>query len=152
MHHVNESSLVVDDERNATAPDPTDESPATRWHERGAALVEFAIVLPILLTLVFGIIEYGRAYEVKVQLTGGVREGARALALGKTSGQATQAVKDAAPGINLAGASFTNTACPAGGADGNATVKISYSLPSLTPLIPSGSINLTATGVMRCGL
>ena len=132
--------------------DKTDKRAARSRGERGAALVEFAIILPILLTLVFGIIEFGRGYEAKVQITGGVREGARALALGQSVSAADQAVKDAVPGIDLTGATFTNTSCPAGGADGNATVKISYNLPSLTPLVPSGSINLTATGVMRCGL
>ena len=139
-------------ERSATAPDQTRKRPVSSRHERGAALVEFAIILPLLLALVFGIIEFGRGYNVKVELTGGVREGARALALGKTPAEADQAVKDAANGVDLSGATFTNTSCPAGGADGNATVKVSYNLPSLTPLIPSGSINLTATGVMRCGL
>ena len=143
--------LIVAGEQPATGAVDEAKRPAT-WHERGAALVEFAIILPILLTLVFGIIEFGRAYEVKVQLTGGVREGARALALGKTPAQANQAVIDATPGLNLGSATFSNTSCPAGGADGNATVKITYSLPSLTPLVPSGKINLTATGVMRCGL
>lgn len=123
------------------------------WSERGAALVEFALVLPILLTLVFGIIEYGRAYEVKVQLTGAVREGARALALGKTTTEAKAAVLAAAPGVSLTyGDVAIVSTCPAGGAEGNATVKIAYSLAALTPLVPSGSLALTATGVMRCGL
>ena len=122
------------------------------WRERGAALVEFAIILPILLTLVFGIIEFGRGYDVKVQLTGGVREGAGRWRSARRQRQAKQAVIDAAPGLDLSGATFTNTACPAGGADGNATVKSPTASRSLTPLVPSGSINLTATGVMRCGL
>jgi Flp pilus assembly protein TadG len=51
--------------------------------QRGAAAVEMAIVLPILLLIIFGIIEFGRGYQVKVQLTGSVRDVARALALGQ---------------------------------------------------------------------
>jgi Flp pilus assembly protein TadG len=43
----------------------------------GAALVEFAIVLPLLLTLVFGIIEFGFLYYNKAMLTNASREGAR---------------------------------------------------------------------------
>ena len=120
--------------------------------ERGAALVEFAIILPILLTLVFGIIEFGRGYNVKVEVTGGVREGARALALGKTSAEAKQAVRAATVGVPLTDSHISTTACPAGGARGNATVSRLLRLPSLTPIVPSGSIQLNATGVMRCGL
>ncbi|HUP75245.1 MAG TPA: TadE/TadG family type IV pilus assembly protein [Acidimicrobiales bacterium] len=125
-----------------------------RTRERGAAAVEFAIVLPLLLLLVFGIIEFGRGYEAKVQLTGSVREGARALALGRTAAQAQQAVIDAAPGLNppLTAANISTTPCPAGGADGNATVTVTYDLPSLTPLVPGGSIGINVSGVMRCGL
>ncbi|MFN8028360.1 MAG: TadE family protein [Acidimicrobiia bacterium] len=36
--------------------------------ERGAALVELAIILPLLLTLAFGIVEYGSAWNRKLQM------------------------------------------------------------------------------------
>jgi hypothetical protein len=45
--------------------------------ERGAALVEIAIVLPVLVTLLLGIISGGNAYQQKLSLTNGAREGAR---------------------------------------------------------------------------
>ena len=50
-----------------------------RRHEkrRGAALVEAAVTLPILLLLVMGIVEFGRAMMVVQLLTNGAREGAR---------------------------------------------------------------------------
>jgi Flp pilus assembly protein TadG len=129
------------------------ERPATKA-ERGAAAVELALVLPLLLLILFGIIEFGRGYEVKVQLTGSVREGARSLALGESQAEVEQAVIDAAPGLNpaLTPADISMTPCPPGGADGDATVTVTYDLPSLTPLVPSGVINIDVTGVMRCGL
>jgi len=50
----------------------------SRFHsERGNAMVEFAIVLPLLLILVFGIIDFGRALYTANNLTAAVREGAR---------------------------------------------------------------------------
>ena len=152
MKYRDDGPLTRDDQQTAPAAgDPI--RAVARRRERGAALVEFALVLPILLTLVFGIVEFGRGYNVKVELTGSVREGARALALGKTPAEAKQAVIDAAPGLTpaLSAGNITTTACPAGGAEGNATVSVAYSLPLLTPL-PGGAINLTASGVMRCGL
>jgi hypothetical protein len=50
--------------------------------ERGSALVEFTIVLPILILLVFGVIEFGLAYSNKIALRQGVREAARQGAVG----------------------------------------------------------------------
>ncbi len=43
--------------------------------ESGAAAVEFALVVPILLLLVLGIIEFGRAYNIQNSLSAAAREG-----------------------------------------------------------------------------
>jgi Flp pilus assembly protein TadG len=45
--------------------------------ERGAALVEFALILPLLMSLVLGLVSGGAAYNRKLSMTGGVREGSR---------------------------------------------------------------------------
>lgn len=50
----------------------------TRRKQKGAALVEFAFVLPIFLLLVFGIAEFGVALYDKAVITNAAREGARA--------------------------------------------------------------------------
>lgn len=47
-------------------------------NQDGAAAVEFAIVLPLLVTLVFGIIEFSILFYNKAMLTNASREGARA--------------------------------------------------------------------------
>lgn len=49
-----------------------------RPRERGAAAVEFALVLPILLLFLGGIIDFGRAFFTQVVLTNAAREGVRA--------------------------------------------------------------------------
>lgn len=46
-------------------------------NRRGAVAVEFAIVAPILLAIVFGMIEMGRAFEMRNLLEVAAREGAR---------------------------------------------------------------------------
>ena len=48
-----------------------------RRPERGAAAVEFALVMPILFLLVFGIIDYGMLFFDSIGLRQGAREGAR---------------------------------------------------------------------------
>lgn len=52
-----------------------------RGDERGATLVEFAIALPLLLTLLFGIIEYGLVFAQQVEVRHAAREGARLAAV-----------------------------------------------------------------------
>jgi Flp pilus assembly protein TadG len=49
--------------------------------ERGVATVEFAVVLPLLLMIIFGILEFGRIMMVVHMLNAAAREGARVAAL-----------------------------------------------------------------------
>lgn len=62
---------------------------------RGAAMVETALVLPVFLLLVLGIIEFGRALMVANMVTNAAREGARMAILdGSTNSQVQTAVED----------------------------------------------------------
>lgn len=54
---------------------------AARTDDRGAAAVEFALVLPLLLTLLFGIIEFSWAYSQQLDVRHGAREAARLVAV-----------------------------------------------------------------------
>lgn len=49
----------------------------TKKNQYGVAIIEFALVLPILLVLVMGIIEFGYIFNGYIILTGAAREGAR---------------------------------------------------------------------------
>lgn len=64
--------------------------------ERGAALVEFALVLPILASLVLGMVTGGAAYHRKITMTDAVREGARFGATSNDSAAFGAAVRDRA--------------------------------------------------------
>lgn len=48
---------------------------------RGQGLVEFALVLPIFLLLLFGMVEFGRAWMTKNIITGAAREAVRIYAV-----------------------------------------------------------------------
>ena len=67
-----------------------------RRNECGAAMVEFAVVLPVLLLLVFGIIDLGRLVYAYNNLTLAVRQGARLAAVQQdpTTGASRAAVRD----------------------------------------------------------
>jgi Flp pilus assembly pilin Flp len=64
---------------------------APRRDERGASAVEFALVLPLLLMLLFGIISTGRVYSDHLSATNAVREGARYGAAADFSASSTWA-------------------------------------------------------------
>jgi Flp pilus assembly protein TadG len=60
--------------------------------ERGAAMVEFSIIAFLLLVMVFGMVDYGRYFLIRANLTNAVREGARygaTLAGATTTNQGT---------------------------------------------------------------
>src|SRR5579859_3032399 len=99
--------------------------------DRGAAAVEFALLLPLLLLLIFGIIDFGRALNAQITLTQAAREGARLAALGQPSvASRTQA---AATGLNQVAVTVTSCA-PGAGPGANADVQVSYQFSFVTPL------------------
>lgn len=131
--------------------------------EKGAAAVEFALVVPILLMLVLGIFEFGRAFNIQVSLSEAAREAARHAAIhyadtGYTDGDAQNAGVVAAPSVGLAPEDVDITfsdgsACSPGD---NVTVTVTFNttyltgLPGLIPGMPA-DLSLTGRGVMRCG-
>ncbi|WP_407709787.1 TadE/TadG family type IV pilus assembly protein [Arthrobacter nitrophenolicus] len=128
--------------------------------ERGAVAVEMAIVLPLLLLILLGIIEFGRVYNVQVSLTQAAREGARYAAIHHAdAGLDVQATAlAAAPALSGLGVSVTDNAssCSSGS---DVQVTTSVSLPSLTGFLDAGffgapgifPLSMTGVGVMRCG-
>lgn len=56
-----------------------------RRDDHGAAVVEFALVVPVLFLIIFAVIDFGRALWTMNVLTSGVREGARVAAVGDTT-------------------------------------------------------------------
>jgi Flp pilus assembly protein TadG len=133
--------------------------------DSGAAAVEFALVLPVLLLVVFAIIDFGRMYWEQVTLTSAAREGVRIAALGESNPTVVRSkTLGAAPGIDAAditvsldGTTVTSTspdgtACtPGEQVTVTATTDFSYltPLPGLAGFI--GIDSLTGKGVMRCG-
>ena len=84
----------------------------TSRSERGAVAVEFALVAPILLALVMGIVEFSNVYNAQVSVTQAAREGARTMAIENNQGLAQTAAKAGAPGnaasgFNVSGANPT---------------------------------------------
>jgi Flp pilus assembly protein TadG len=128
----------------------------------GSALVEFALVVPILMTVMMGIFTCGIALSNLIALTNAVDTGARLLAVsrGETTdpcASAVAAIYAAAPQLNQAnfkftfvlnGNSYTGKTCTAGAANlvtaGPAKVTATYPAQiNLFGVTPS-ALNLTA--------
>ena len=122
----------------------------------GAAAVEFALVLPLLLMVVFGLIDFGRALNEQILLGRAAQQGVRAAALRQTDTVArTQTAARPLVGVGVA-----ITACPAGTAGStDATVVATHPFTFITPVdafvsmfggdLGSGPI-LSGRAVMRC--
>nr|WP_221379629.1 TadE/TadG family type IV pilus assembly protein [Actinoplanes polyasparticus] len=123
--------------------------------EEGAAAVEAAIVLPLILLVLFGIIDFGRALQQQALLTAAVREGARTAALNGTSASVTAKVHSVAG----ADATVASTLCTGGSAvTADASVTATQPFTALTPVFvlmqyygtTSSLTTLRATGIMAC--
>ena len=119
-------------------------------HEGGAAAVEFALVLPILLLLLMGIFEFGRAYHIQTALSGAAREGVRVMALQDDAAEARATAKAASPQLALTDSqiSVTPTTC-SGTTPGTATVTVTYPVELMFGLF-GADFSLTGNGTMRC--
>lgn len=133
--------------RSSSVPSPRFR--AARERERGAAAVEFALVAPILLALVGGIVEFSHAYNLQISVTQAAREAARTMAIENDQGLAQAAAVAGAPG--LAPASFGFTFNPGTcAADVIANVTVTYTVPAVTGMF-GNTLTVTGVGAMQCG-
>lgn len=104
--------------------------------ESGAALVEFAMVMLLLLTLLFGIMEAGWAFSQSVEIRNAAREGGRIAVVdyGDASAIGNEVCNRA--GITGAGAQVSVTLLPAGGPYESVQVSVSKAYQTLTGFLP----------------
>ncbi len=74
---------------------------AHKHHESGQAVVEFAIVLPILLLLVMGIIQFGFILNGQITVTSAARDGAREAFVNPDNGAVEAWVEQSAVALLL---------------------------------------------------
>lgn len=139
--------------------------------DRGVAAVEFALVLPLLLLLIFSLIDFGRIFFVQVSITSASREGARLSSLYSggipTPQNVIDLVNSAAPGAatlaqlsNLASLTVVQSPCSSTISNENTTVEVSTNFKWLLPvgflnlIAPTSTLfndfTISSKGVMRC--
>jgi Flp pilus assembly protein TadG len=127
-----------------------------RRGDSGEALLEIALVLPILLLLSLGMLDFGRAFHAKNIVDQAARESARVAAVSNDDkALATQRATDIMTGSGLA-ANAINVSDK--DASGMVTVQVTYRFTFVTPglfavfsngLNDAGGINMTGKSVMR---
>lgn len=89
------------------SPDPTKRSSG---EERGAAALEFALVAPIFIMLLFGVISFGLVFAQQLALSNGARQAARAgVVTGVTCKQIYAQARDASGTVGMSSGSVTVT-------------------------------------------
>ncbi|MEH7501322.1 TadE family protein [Neobacillus drentensis] len=119
--------------------------------EKGQSLVEFALIVPLLIILLFGIIDFGRIFHVYLTIDHAGREAARAASIGKDDTTVINTAVNDASSIGLTAGKVGVSPSGARDSGTNITITINYPINFLTPVIGNivGPITLTDTTVMR---
>lgn len=105
----------------------------------GTTAVEFALVSPILFTLIFGGIEFGRLLWTEAALNYSVQEGARCWVTGicASASQAQTTAAAATPQLNFSTSVFTPTSGAACGCKVSASYAYSFLVSGLVSVNPT---------------
>lgn len=117
--------------------------------ERGQTMTEFAIILPILLVLLFGIIQFGIVFNNYVTVTDAVRAGSRKAAVSRPLGPggaeaaAIDEVRSSASDLNQSSLNVTVSSSWQPGTDVTVTADYPYSISLLGWVVKSGRLTTT---------
>jgi Flp pilus assembly protein TadG len=124
--------------------------------QRGVSVVEFAIILPLLLILVVGTIDFGRAVLDASTLSYAVREGARYAAVRSddsedpaTAGSVTDVVRKQASALDVNALNVTVSWIPKSTPGAMVEVVGTFNFNPILPLLGVDTIRLSSTGRMR---
>lgn len=117
--------------------------------QRGQSMTEFALVLPILALLLFGVIQFGLVFNNYITLTDAVRAGARKAAVSRhlsdPEGAAITATRNAATDLRQSDLNVTVTVNPRweNGAETTVSASYPYQISLLGLVLKSGRMNST---------
>ncbi|WP_022887198.1 TadE/TadG family type IV pilus assembly protein [Glaciibacter superstes] len=125
--------------------------------ERGAVAVEFALLLPVLVVLLVGILEFGVAYGAQISITGAARDGARTMAIESDPARTRNAVRAAAPALDPTITDSQISITTSAGALMNVckpgettTITVTYPYTFLTGMF-GATVTMSGKAAMRCG-
>lgn len=110
-------------------------------------MVEMALVLPLLLVLVMGIIEFGNLYSTKIEMNNLARQAVRTAVVGSPTGDGDLKTKmeELAGNLGMSGATVDITR-----PDSDVTATVAYDAPLITGyIIGTGTKNLESVAIMK---
>jgi Flp pilus assembly protein TadG len=116
--------------------------------DKGQTMVEFILVLPVLLVVLFGIVQFGITFKDYVTLTDAVRAGARTAAVSRNTADpvaTTIARVKSASDLTPANVNVTVTSTWAHGDDVVVTATYPYSISLFGVVVSSGNLSTTTT-------
>ncbi len=117
--------------------------------EKGASAVEFALILPILIILVFGIVQFGIAFNNYITITHAAREGARIAAVDLNNPVLKNIIIERAFPVQITEDDIV-ISTPEGTNIGDPVeVEITYNISITIPLVGSWDIPLKNKAIMR---
>lgn len=145
---------------------PTERRSRRRRRERGAVAVEFALVMPLLLVLLFGIIDMGIVLTQQLSLSNSARQAARFAVVdveGRACGAVEAEARAAAPTIGMLSSDPTFVLSgapgpcerPCAGSTSTTDIKVTltyhsnFVVPVPIPGLPTG-VDIKGEGVFRC--
>lgn len=119
---------------------------------RGQSLVELAVMMPVLVLILAGILDLGRAYMTLIALRDAAAEGAAYAALHPTdTNQIVARVADSSSGLVKVDPDMVAVECPEAAPGQPITITVRYEYMLLTPvinaLVPDGKITMQAQEV-----
>jgi Flp pilus assembly protein TadG len=118
-------------------------------NEQGQTMTEFAIVLPVLVLLVFAVIQFGILFNNYVTLTDAARAGARKAAVSRNDANPVNStvtqVKNSASDLNQSDLAVTVTSSWAPASDVTVTATYPYSINLLGLVVASGRLSSKVT-------
>ena len=126
--------------------------------ERGQALVEFAVILPVIILILMGIVDLGRVFNAYVTIANAAREGARyGIVYGHSTDDAgirNQVVTEALPAVQIVNDASHIVITDSGSRNPGSelSVRVNYDFNAVTPLISSfwggGALTIHASSTM----
>lgn len=117
--------------------------------ERGQALTEFALALPVLALLLFAVIQFGIVFNNYVTLTDATRAGARKAAVARRlsdpTGSCVSAVRSSATDLKSGSLTANCQSTWQPGADVKVTATYPYQISLLGMVVKSGRLSSTTT-------
>src|SRR6059058_425985 len=114
-------------------------------NEQGQTMTEFALVLPILVVFLFGIIQFGIAFNNYVTITDAARAGARKAAVsrqsGNPTGDCTSMVRSSASDLDQTKLQVSCSSSWAIGSDVTVDVQYPYSINLFGVVVKSGNLH-----------